>query len=50
MHRDLVEACGAEGSREMTFGEVVVSAEDEPVKIETYKGYQLVINSLEEVR
>jgi hypothetical protein len=51
MHRDLVEACGAEGSREMTFGEVVVaSAEDEPVKIETNKGYQLVMSSLEVVR
>ena len=34
----------------MTFGDVLsVSADDEPVKIETYKGYQLVINSLEQV-
>ena len=35
VHRDLVEACGAEGTREINFGEVVVSAEGEPVKIET---------------
>ena len=46
MHRDLVEAC-QEGSRERAFGEVVVSADGEPVKIETEKGYQLVMNSLE---